>query len=223
MITVHHLENSRSQRVLWLLEELGLPYEVRRYQRDRVTLQAPPELARVHPLGKSPVITDGDITVAESGAIIEYLLDTYGQGHLRPAAGTPERRSFTYWLHFAEGSAMPFLLMKLVFDKVRGTKVPFFIKPVVKGIADKVTAAFIAPNLAKQIAFMEAEIARQPWFAGAEFSAADIQMSYPVEASAARGGMLADKPALTDWLARIHARAAYRRAVEVGGPYDVVP
>ena len=223
MITVHHLENSRSQRVLWLLEELGLPYEVRRYQRDRTTLQAPPELARVHPLGKSPVITDGDITVAESGAIIEYLLDTHGKGRLRPAAGTPERRSFTYWLHFAEGSAMPFLLMKLVFDKVRGTPVPFFIKPVVKGIADKVTTAFIAPNLSKQVAFMEAHIARQPWFAGAEFSAADIQMSYPVEASAARGRMLADKPALTDWLARIHARAAYRRAVEVGGPYDVVP
>ena len=200
-----------------------MPYEVRRYQRNKTTLQAPPELTRVHPLGKSPVITDGDITVAESGAIIEYLLDAYGQGRLRPAAGTPERRQFIYWLHFAEGSAMPFLLMKLVFDKLRSTRVPFFIKPVVKGIADKVTAAFIAPNLNKQTAFMEAEIARQPWFAGTEFSAADIQMSYPVEATAARGGALADKPALSDWLARIHARAAYRRALEVGGPYSVVP
>jgi glutathione S-transferase len=223
MITVHHLENSRSQRVLWLLEELGLPYEVRRYQRDPKTLLAPPELARVHPLGKSPVITDGEITVAESGAIIEYLLDTYGEGRLRPAAGTPERRRYTYWLHFAEGSAMPFLLMKLVFDKVRSAPVPFFIKPVVKGLADKVTASFIAPNIQRQLDFMEAEMALGPWFAGSGFSAADVQMSYPVEAAAARAGLGAKYPRLTDWLARIHARAAYRRALEVGGPYDVVP
>jgi glutathione S-transferase len=223
MITVHHLENSRSQRVLWLLEELGLPYEVRRYERDPKTLLAPPELARVHPLGKSPVITDGEITVAESGAIIEYLLDTYGEGRLRPAAGTPERRRYTYWLHFAEGSAMPFLLMKLVFDKVRSAPVPFFIKPVVKGLADKVTASFIAPNIQRQLDFMEAEMALGPWFAGSGFSAADVQMSYPVEAAAARAGLGAKYPRLTDWLARIHARAAYRRALEVGGPYDVVP
>ena len=148
MITLHHLENSRSQRVLWLLEELELPYEVRRYERDKQTLQAPPELMRVHPLGKSPVITDGDITVAESGAIIEYLLDTRGNGRLRPAAGTAERRLYTYWLHFAEGSAMPYLLMKLVFNRVRSAPVPFFIKPVVKGIVGKVTQGFIDPNLA---------------------------------------------------------------------------
>lgn len=227
MITVHHLENSRSQRVLWLLEELGLPFEVRRYRRDPTTLLAPPELARVHPLGKSPVITEGTgsdaVTVAESGAIIEYLLDTHGAGRLRPAAGTPERRQFTYWLHFAEGSAMPYLVMKLVFDKVRDAPVPFFVKPVVKGIAKQVTRSFIAPNLSRQLAFMEDHIAQRHWFAGSEFSAADIQMSYPVEATAVSGGLGSDHPALSNWLSRIHARAGYRRALEVGGPYSVVP
>ena len=221
MITVHHLENSRSQRVLWLLEELGLAYEVKRYARDPKTMLAPPELAAVHPLGKSPVITDGKVTVAESGAIVEYLLDTYGQGRLRPPPGTAEGRQFTYWLHFAEGSAMPPLLMKLVFDKVRTAPVPFFIKPVVKAIADKVTKGFIAPNLQRQFDFMEAELAKRPWFAGAKFSAADIQMSFPVEAAAARAGLDASRPRLMDWLKRIHARPAYQRALEVGGPYSM--
>ena len=182
---------------------------------------APPELARVHPLGKSPVITDGDVTVAESGAIVEYLLDSRGQGRLRPAAGTPEQRRYTYWLHFAEGSAMPPLLMKLVFDKVRTAPVPFFVKPVVKAIADKVTKGFIAPNIERQLDFMEAELATRPWFAGDEFSAADIQMSFPLEAAAARAGLGPSRPRLLDWLARIHARPAYQRALEVGGPYSM--
>jgi glutathione S-transferase len=221
MITVHHLENSRSQRVLWLLEELKLPYEVRRYERDRKTMLAPPELRQVHPLGKSPVVTDGELTVAESGAIVEYLLDTYDtKDRLRPPPGTPERRRYTYWLHFAEGSAMPPLLMKLVFDKVRSAPVPFFIKPVVKGIADKVTSSFIAPNIERQLQFMEAELAARPWFAGAQFSAADVQMSFPLEAAAQRAGLGARYPRLSDWLKRIHARPAYRRALEVGGPYS---
>lgn len=227
MITVHHLENSRSQRVLWLLEELGLPYEVKRYARDPRTLYAPPELARMHPLGKSPVITDGDITVAESGAIVEYLVDTYGPmrtgAPLKPAPGTPEQRRYTYWLHFAEGSLMPPLLMKLVFDKVREAPVPFFVKPVVRGIADQVTASFIAPNLKRLLAFMEAELASGPWFCGAEFTAADVQMSYPIEAAAERAGLDDRYPKLQEWLARIHARAAYRRALEQGGPYSAVP
>lgn len=228
MITVHHLENSRSQRLLWLLEELGLPYKVKRYARDPKTMLAPPELAKVHALGKSPVLTDrqegaGDITVAESGAIIEYLLDTYGNGQLRPAAGTAERRQFTYWLHFAEGSAMPYLVMKLVFDKVRSAPVPFFIKPVVKGVADQVTKRFIAPNISKQLAFMEAERVKQPWFAGAEFSAADVQMSYPIEAVAETMGLAASHPKLAEWLTRIHARPAYQQALKKGGPYSPVP
>jgi glutathione S-transferase len=225
MITLHHLENSRSQRVLWLLEELGLPYEVQRYARDTKTMLAPPELLRVHPLGKSPVITDGDVTVAESGAIVEYLLDTHaeaqGQGRLRPAAGTPEGRQFTYWLHFAEGSAMPFLLLKLVFDKVRSAPMPFFLKPVAKGIADQVTKTFIAPNLQRQLDYIEAELKQRPWFAGTEFTAADVQMSFPLEAAAARGGLDARYPAMTAWLAKIHARPAYQRALAAGGPYSI--
>jgi glutathione S-transferase len=222
MITVHHLENSRSQRVLWLLEELGLPYEVKRYARDPATMLAPPELRQVHPLGKSPVITDGTITVAESGAIIEYLLDAHGGGRLRPPSGSAERRRFTYWLHFAEGSAMPMLVMKLVFDRVRKSKVPFFIRPVVKGVADQVDAGFLDPNIASQLRFMEGELAAQPWFAGDEFTAADIQMSFPLEAAAARAGLDDRYPRLQDWLERIHARPAYHRALEAGGPYRVL-
>ena len=223
MIILHHLENSRSQRVLWLLEELGLPYEIRRYARNRETSLAPPELLQVHPLGKSPVITDGEVTVAESGAIIEYLLDAYGEGRLRPAAGTAQRREFTYWLHFAEGSAMPFLLLKLVFDKLRHAPVPFFVKPIVKGIAGKVGAGFIDPNLKRQMAFIESELKRQPWFAGTEFSAADVQMSYPLEAASARGSLGSDFGAMQDWLKRIHARPAYQQALSAGGPYNVLP
>lgn len=223
MITVHHLENSRSQRVLWLLEELGLPYEVRRYARNRKTMLAPPELKQVHALGKSPVITDGDITVAESGAIIEYLLDAHGAGRLRPATGTAERRQFTYWLHFAEGSAMPYMVMKLVFDQVRKAPVPFFIKPVVKGVADKVTQSFLMPNITQQLAFMESMLAQQPWFAGAEFSAADVQMSYPLEAASERVGLGNSHPHIAAWLARIHERPAYQRALAQGGPYSAVP
>ncbi len=237
MITVHHLENSRSQRVLWLLEELALPYEVKRYKRHPKTLLAPPELALVHPLGKSPVITDsnsdsdgnsnsntdGSTVVAESGAIVEYLIDVYGAGRLRPPQGSADQRRYTYWLHFSEGSLMPPLLLKLIFDKVRAAPVPFFIKPVVRGIADKVTAGYIGPNLNRLLAFMESELRTRPWFAGAEFSAADVQMSYPVEAAAERAGLDASYPALTGWLARIHARPAYIKALVVGGPYSAVP
>jgi glutathione S-transferase len=219
MIVLHHLENSRSQRVLWLLEELGLGYEVKRYQRDRKTMLAPPELLQVHPLGKSPVITDAEITVAESGAIIEYLLDAYGEGRLRPAAGSDDRRAFTYWLHFAEGSAMSPLLMKLVFDKVRSAKLPFFVKPIAARIADQVSAMVVTPNINRHLDFMEATLQRQPWFAGAEFSAADIQMSFAVEVSVARGGLDGSRPKLIEWLARVQARPAYLKALAVGGPY----
>lgn len=221
MITLHHLENSRSQRILWLLEELGLPYEIRRYARDPKTMYAPPELERVHPLGKSPVITDGDITVAESGAIVEYLLDAHGGGRLRPAAGTEERRRFTYWLHFAEGSAMPPLLMKLVFAKVRSAPLPFFVRPIARAIADKVDASFLMPNIERQLRFLESELSGRPWFAGAEFTAADIQMSFPVEAASARGLLDARHPRLQDWLARCHARPAWQRALAAGGPYSM--
>ena len=220
MITVHHLNDSRSQRVLWLLEELGLPYEIKHYQRDSKTMLAPPELRAVHPLGKSPVITDGEATVAESGAIIEYLIDRHGNGRLRPAIGTPEFLQYRYWLHFAEGSAMSPLLMKLVFDKVASSPMPFFVKPIARGISAQVLKSFVMPNIERQLDFMESELAQRPWFAGAEFSAADIQMSFPLEASAQRAGLDARRPKLHDWLRRIHARPAYKKALERGGPYS---
>jgi glutathione S-transferase len=222
MIIVHHLNNSRSQRVLWLLEELGVPYEVKRYQRDANTMLAPPELREVHPLGKSPVITDGDVTVAESGAIVEYLIDTYGEGRLRPPAGTPERRRFTYWLHYAEGSAMPPLLLSLIFGRLPKSPMPFFVKPIVKGVAAKAKAGFIDPQIKRHLDYMEGEMSKREWFAGDEFTAADIQMSFPVEAFATRGGLDESRPALWAWLKRIHARPAYRKAIEVGGPYELM-
>ncbi len=219
MITVHHLNNSRSQRVLWLLEELGLPYEIQKYQRDPQTMLAPEALRKVHPLGKSPVITDDGVTVAESGAIIEYLLERHGGGRLVPAPGTPERLRYTYWLHFAEGSAMSPLLMKLVFDKIETSPMPFFVKPIARRISGKVKKTFIEPNLKRQLDFMEAELAKSEWFAGDAFSAADIQMSFPVEAAAQRAGLDASRPKLMAFLKKIHARPAYRKALERGGPY----
>jgi glutathione S-transferase len=220
MIVVHHLNNSRSQRILWLLEELGLPYEIKKYQRDPKTMLAPPELRAVHPLGKSPVITDGAVTVAESGAIIEYLLETYGEGRLVPPAGTPDKRRFTYILHYAEGSAMPPLLMKLVFDKVETSPMPFFAKPIAKGIAQKVKSSFIMPNLKANLDFLEGQLQQSTWFAGEAFTAADIQISFALEAAASRGGLDARYPKLSDFLQRIHARPAYQRALERGGKYD---
>jgi glutathione S-transferase len=225
MITVHHLENSRSQRVLWLLEELGTPYTVKRYARDPKTMLAPPELKRVHPLGKSPVIADEGTVVAESGAIVEYLVEAHGGGRLKPPPGTPEARRYTYWLHFAEGSLMPPLLVALIFAKVRGAKVPFFVKPILKGIAAQVHKAYIDPNVTSLLAFMESELAQREWFAGDEFTAADVQMSYPLEAAAAgRAGFTAQShPKLHAWLMRCQARPAYQRALAAGGPYSVIP
>jgi len=222
MIVVHHLNNSRSQRILWLLEELGLDYEIKKYQRDPKTMLAPAELKAVHPLGKSPVITDDDIVVAESGAIVEYLVERYGHGKLAPLAGTPDKLRYTYMLHFAEGTAMPPLLMKLVFDRIETERMPFFVKPVAKAISSKVKQLFIMPNLRNNLAFLEAELNKSAWFAGDEFTAADVQISFVLEAAASRAGLDARYPNLMAWLARIHARPAYQRALERGGKYDYV-
>ena len=223
MITVHHLDNSRSQRVLWLLEELGVDYEVQRYARDAKTLLAPPALRAVHPLGKSPVISEDGATVAESGAIVEYLLDRHDRGHtLRPAPGTPERLRYTYWLHYAEGSAMPPLLLSLVFARLPQGPLPFFLRPVVRGIAGKVLGSYVNPQIKLHLDFMESELGRSTWFAGTAFSAADIQMSFPIEAAAARGALGAGHPRLQAYLAAIHARPAYRRALTKGGPYELL-
>ena len=222
MIVVHHLNNSRSQRVLWLLEELGLPYEVKRYQRDAKTMLAPPELRAVHPLGKSPVISDGGLTLAESGAIIEYLISRHGAERLIPGEGTPERLRYTYWMHFAEGSAMPPLLMKLIFDRIERGPMPFFARPIARAIAGKAKSGFVQPNIDRTLDFMEAELGKSEWFAGPAFSAADIQMSFPLEAAASRGGLDERRPKLWAFLKKIHERPAYRRALEKGGKYELL-
>jgi glutathione S-transferase len=222
MIIVHHLNASRSQRVLWLLEELGVDYEVKRYERDPTTMLAPASLRAVHPLGKSPVITDGDRTVAESGAIVEYLTERYGNGRLVPPPGTPARDRYTYWLHYAEGSAMPPLLLKLVFDRVETAPMPFFVRPIARQIAGRAKSSFIGPQIALHLDFMEKELGKSTWFAGNDFTAADVQMSFPLEAAASRGGLDGTRPKLVAFLQRIHARPAYQRALEKGGPYELL-
>ena len=222
MITVHHLNNSRSQRVLWLLEELGLPYEIKRYERDPKTMLAPASLREIHPLGKSPVITDGELTLAESGAIIEYLVGRYGNGRLRPALDTPEHLRYTYWLHYAEGSAMPPLLLKLIFDQIEKSPMLFFVRPIARSITNRVKSSFIEPQIAQHLDYMEAEIGRNTWFAGNEFTAADIQISFPLEAAVARAGLNASRPKLMTFLNRIHSRPAYKKALERGGTYDLL-
>ncbi len=221
MITVHHLNNSRSQRVLWLLEELGLEYEIKFYQRDPKTMLAPPALREVHPLGKSPVITDGAATIAESGAIIEYLVETYGNGQFIPAVGTPERLRYRYWLHYAEGSAMPLLLLQLIFGRLPKA-VPALIRPVAKLIAGGFKQKFIGPQLTRHLAYLEAELTKNTWFAGDSFTAADIQMSFPIEGLRSRGGLDGHYPNLLKYLEAIHARPAYLRALERGGPYELL-
>ncbi|MFO1162500.1 MAG: glutathione S-transferase [Reyranellaceae bacterium] len=220
MITVHHLENSRSQRVLWMLEELGLDYEVQLYKREP-TMQAPASLRAVHPLGKSPVITDGDKTLAESGAILEYLVESYGNGKLVPAAGTPERLRYRYFLHYAEGSLMPLLFLKLVFTRLP-ERVPWAARAVARMISEGADKALIAPQISNHFAFLESELAERDWFAGNDFTAADIQMSFPIEAAAARAGLDGKLPRLQAFVARIQARPAYKRALEKGGPYTML-
>jgi glutathione S-transferase len=220
MITVHHLEYSRSQRVLWLLEELEVPYEIVRYQRDPKTMLAPKSLEAIHPLGKSPVIVEDGATIAESGAIIEYLVDKHGKGKFTPAAGTPEFARYRYFMHYAEGSLMPVLLMKLVTMRIATAPMPFFVRPIARKIAGTLSSQFVAPNLTRHIAFLAGELANRPWIAGNEMTAADIQMSYPLEALAARGGD--DVPAkIRELVTKFQARPAYKRAVERGGPSEL--
>lgn len=216
MIIVHHLNNSRSQRVLWLLEEIGLPYEIRFYRRDPQTMLAPPELRAVHPLGKSPVITDDATTVAESGAILEYLVHRHGNGRLAPTPDSEAWLPYTYWMHFAEGSAMPPLVMTLIFTRIEEGPMPFFARPVARAIARRVKSGYLQPQIDSQLAYIESTLARAPWFAGDRFSAADIQMSFPLEAAQTRAGLDARHPATLDFLGRIRARPAYQRAVERG-------
>ena len=225
MVVVHHLENSRSQRILWALEELGVPYEVKRYKRNKKTSLAPESLKKIHPLGKSPVITDESdtdegVTVAESGAIIEYLAGKYGNGKLTVNTNEDQQRDYQYWLHFAEGSLMPPLLLKLVFDKVRKSPMPFFAKPVAKSISAKVMKSFVGPNITNNLAFIEDYLATHEWFAGDKLTGADIQMSFPLEACVASGVANKQYPNIIAYVKRIHGRPEYQKALTVGGPYD---
>ncbi|MDJ0917182.1 MAG: glutathione S-transferase [Woeseiaceae bacterium] len=220
MITIHHLDYSRSQRPIWLLEELGVDYEVKRYQRDSETMLAPPELQEVHPLGKSPVLTDYDVTVAESGAIIEYLLDKYDDGRLQPA-DEPGRRALNYWLHYAEGSFMPLMIISLILNRIETAPMPFFVKPIAKGIAGKVRSGFLNANLDRHLGFIEASLSAGGWFCGDRFTAADIQMSYCLEAAEVRTDVANEYPNISDFLARIRAREAYQRAMSAGGPASI--
>lgn len=221
MITIHHLNNSRSQRILWLLDELSLPYEIKYYQRDPKTMLAPPELRAIHPLGKSPVLTDDGVTVAESGAIIEFLLEKYSRGRLQPMVLTPSWIDFKYFLHYAEGSAMPPLLLNLVFTQAPKAPMPFFVRPIIKAFAKKVKSSFIQPQLRSHFDFIEKHLEKNLWFAGEDFSAADIQMSFIVEAAVARGGAQ-DKPRMKAFLDRIHSRRAYQEALKRGGPFAIL-
>lgn len=221
MLIVHHLNNSRSQRVLWLLEELDVPYEIRKYARDPRTMLAPPELRAIHPLGKSPVIEDEGQVIAESGAIIEYLVDRYDTGLLAPLPGMPERLRFNYWLHYAEGSAMPPLLLKLVASRIATAPMPFFVKPVARQIANKLQSTFVDPQLALHLNYVNNELAQTGWFVGSQFSAADIQMSFPMEAAMARSGLRSKLPHIAAFVKRVQRRPAYQRALERGGPYTL--
>jgi len=224
MLTVHHLETSRSQRILWLLEELGVPYELKVYRRDAKTRLAPPELKAIHPLGKSPVITDDGEVLAESGAIIEYIVEKYGRqgrgelAHLQPPVGTPEYRQCRYWMHYAEGSLMNWLVMKLVFVTIPKRPMPFFARPIARGLCEKVQATLIDPNLQAALAFIEEHLSRHRWFAGPELTMADFQMSFAVEALLSRAAGSGSHPHLQQYLKRMRARPAYQRAEAKGGP-----
>jgi glutathione S-transferase len=226
MIVLHHLNNSRSQRILWLLEELNLDYEIKAYQRDSGTNLAPNTLTLIHPLGKSPIITDGEISVAESGAIIEYLIGTYAGKTAEPElittqAGSDEHRQYVYWLHFAEGTLMPPFVAKLVLDKVKANAKPFFVKAIAKKIVDKLMTLYYGPIILKNMDYIEQHLTYNKWFAGANLTGADIQMSFPLEAAVARG-TAKHLPNITQYVKNIHARPAYQAALKKGGKYDYV-
>ena len=222
MLTVHHLENSRSQRILWLLEELGVDYEIKRYGRDKHTRFAPPELKAIHPLGKAPVVTDGRMTVAESGAIIEYIVDNYGKGRLRPEEGTTERLAYTYWLHYAEGTFMPLMIISLILGRIETAPLPFFARPIAKRIVQKVRESYLDHNVRNNLDFMEATLRKSNWFCGNQLTAADIQMSFPLEAAEVRTNLGSDYPKLVGFLARMRARPAYKAALDKGGHYELM-
>ena len=222
-ITVHHLESSRSMRVLWLLEELGVDYDVVHYRRDPDTLRAPQSLATIHPLGKSPVVVlDGNVVLAESGAIIEELIDRYGAGRLRPPPGTEAYRRYRFWLHYAEGSLMPPLLVKLITTRIRNAPLPFFVRPVSGAIAKKIDEGFTDAEITKNLQFVERELSGRRWLTGEDLTGADVQMSYPLEVALTRGETSQEYPRAADFVEAIRARDAYARAMKRAGTQEVL-
>ncbi len=217
MITLHHLNHSRSQRILWMLEQLGAEYEVKHYKREKTQL-APEALKQIHALGKSPVISCGDDIVAESGAIIEYLCDKF-ESDFKPKKGSAEYQQYKYWLHYAEGTLMTQLLMKGMFDRVKTAPMPFFVKAIARTIANKAIDAYSGPNVKTNINYLENHLAENQWFCGDKITGADIQMSFPMEVIVAREGGK-DFPNISAWVKKIPERPAYKKALKVGGPYN---
>jgi glutathione S-transferase len=220
MITVHHLNNSRSQRILWLLEELKVPYKIKRYERDSKTFLAPKELKDVHPLGKSPVITDGESTIAESGAIVEYLINNYGKDKISHPKEGKDYEQLIYWMHFAEGSMMPPLVMKLIFNRIKLSPMPFFIKPIAKKIANTVIKSYIDPNIKDNLNFIEAHLNKNEWFSGAQFTGADILMIFPLEAGIERIKDNSVYPMILNFIRKVQSKETYQKALTKGGKYD---
>ena len=220
MIVVHYLENSRAHRILWLLEELGLDYEVKLYRRDK-NFRAPPELKKAHPLGKSPVIEDGDLRLAESGAIVEYLIAKAGASELLRTYGDPTYPAYLYFLHGAEGSDMPVMVNRLVFSSIK-PRSPALLRPIAGKIADQLDQMMVAPMLPPMFDEWNDALSGTGWFAG-EFSAADIMMSYPVKAASARANAAEGRPAVQAFVERIEARPAYQRALERGAFTQLAP
>jgi len=221
MITLHYLENSRAQRILWLLEELGVDYEIKHYKRNSETMLAPPELKKIHALGKSPIITDGEVCIAESAAIVEYLIETYGNGKLVPKLASSDHLKYREKMHYAEGSIMPFMLLTLIFNKIKTAPMPFFVKPIAKAIANKTLQSFVSPNVKTHLSYLEEELSQTGWFAGDELTGADIMMSFPLEAASARANLKEDFPNLSAYLKKIHAMPSYQKALEKGLPYKL--
>ena len=220
MITLHHLNNSRSQRIIWLLEELNLDFEIRSYERDLMTYQAPESLKKIHPLGKAPVLEDAGQVIAESAVIIDYLINQYAL-HLKPSGEYKEQLSYQYWMHYAEASLMPFMVMKLVFEKIKTSPMPFFAKPIAKIIVNKANMSFIAPNIATHMQYIEKHLSEREWFCGNEISGADFQMIFPLEAAVARNLVNNEEyPNIVRYVRQVHSRPAYQAALDVSGDYD---
>ena len=220
MLTLHHLENSRSQRILWLLEELGVDYEIKRYERDPKTNLAPESLKAIHPLGKSPLLTDGDTVVAESAVIINYLINQYGASKgLIPGVGTEAARQCEYWMHYSEGSLMPYLVLSLIVTKIKTSPMPFFARPIARAIANQLSKGFVSPNVISNLTYIENHLAQNEWFAGSQMTGADFQMSFPLEAALTRAPKEAPLEHIRAWVEKVHARPAYQAALEKGGEY----